>query len=67
MPGYNSMGPMGQGPITGRGWGSCDGGSNIRKTRAGNAFSQGMGRWRMGRRKRGFCISIIKNTHEKLN
>ena len=39
MPGYDQTGPMGQGPMTGRGIGPCGGG----RMQAGRGFGRGMG------------------------
>jgi len=45
MPGKNKKGPMGQGPMTGRGKGCCDGANTQDDTRQGGP-GLGMGRGR---------------------
>ena len=58
MPGRNQSGPMGMGPMTGRGAGYCRGnaGREIPYPAAGSGYGMGFGRgrglgcgWRMGR------------------
>ena len=58
MPGRNQTGPMGMGPMTGRGAGYCSGnaGREIPYPAAGSGYGMGFGRgrgfgggWRMGR------------------
>ena len=49
MPGFNGTGPMGQGPMTGGGFGPCGRGLGIRR---GRRF--GMGRGAGFRRGRGY-------------
>lgn len=44
MPGGNGTGPMGQGPMTGRGAGYCPGSGMQAGFAAGRGFSGGMGR-----------------------
>jgi hypothetical protein len=44
MPGQNGAGPMGLGPMTGRGMGPCgQGNRNARGYRRGGGFGQGQG------------------------
>ena len=49
MPGRNRTGPMGQGPMTGRGMGSCRGAETTLPPAAKNNPPLGMGRLRGGR------------------
>jgi Family of unknown function (DUF5320) len=44
MPYYNGTGPMGRGPVTGRGWGPCGGGMR-RGLNCRGGYGYGMGRF----------------------
>jgi hypothetical protein len=46
MPGLNGTGPMGKGPMTGRGAGTCNGGGNGQRCGMGNrrGLGRGLGR-----------------------
>lgn len=51
MPGRDQTGPMGEGPLTGRWWGTCSGFGRPGFPRSGNfwrGFGGGRGRWRNG-------------------
>lgn len=48
MPNLNGTGPMGQGPMTGRGLGDCDGATRrfgFGRARSGRRFGFGIGRF----------------------
>lgn len=56
MPKFDKTGPAGQGPMTGRGMGSCEGGNQEGQTPVrGNGFGAGFGRGFGGRFGRGMC------------
>lgn len=60
MPGRNGWGPMGQGPMTGRGQGWCGGAARPTEYRSGSGgFGAGRGQGRGGgwRFRRGFCAT----------
>jgi len=44
MPGGDRTGPMGQGPLTGRGLGFCSGNTNPSGLGLGRGYGQGLGR-----------------------
>jgi hypothetical protein len=56
MPGLNGTGPQGQGPLTGRGMGYCQGAAGAG---AGAGFGRGMGRGMGFGRGRGFRNRVM--------
>jgi len=53
MPGFNQRGPMNEGPMTGRGRGTCTGSLNPDQEFTGRGNARGMGRG-FGRRGGGY-------------
>lgn len=57
MPGFNKTGPLGQGPLTGRGQGLCGGGGGFNTGFGGGRAGRGQ---RMGRGFRAFGFSSFQ-------
>lgn len=60
MPGQDKTGPLGQGPLTGRGLGPCGGGM-----RRGFGFRRGFGRG-FGWRARAEPVTLTKDEEKKI-
>ena len=61
MPYRDETGPQGQGPLTGRGFGSCGGGRGLR---GGSGFGRGRGRG-FGRGSRFWSRPLTKEEEKK--